>query len=204
MKKAALALTFALLAGAATPAAAQFETVEAPPKMWASGWLGGLINPGVVSDGGSNLDWAFGSSFAGGLGLHRHVGQSLALGIDASYAPARYELRPQGDGSETDVTDGRASVYTGMLSGRMRYGGGGSFFMYLTGGAGAMLYDLPDIERRDPDLALLTGAGMEYRPTSDKSLFVEWGRYWTFHQRDGVDDNMTKHGQLRLGVRTGW
>ncbi|MFW6079507.1 MAG: hypothetical protein ACODAE_07800, partial [Gemmatimonadota bacterium] len=67
------------------------------------------------------------------------------------------------------------------------------------------VYGMPELDRWDPDLALLTGAGLEYRISSARSLFVEWGRYWSFHQRDSaVDDNSTRHSQLRLGVRTGW
>lgn len=204
MKKAALLLAAALVAATASPAAAQFGKVEAPPKTWVSAWVGGFTNPGRVSDGASDRHWNFGSSFAGGLGAHRRVGSSLVLGLDASFAPAPYELVTRGD-EPALAGEGSARVVTAMASGRLRYGGGGSFFMYLTGGAGAMIYGMPELNRWDPDLALLTGAGLEYRPSGDKAIFIEWGRYWTFHQRDqGVSDNSTKHGQLRIGVRTGW
>ncbi|HEX7119176.1 MAG TPA: outer membrane beta-barrel protein [Longimicrobiales bacterium] len=198
MKAAAVVAGLAVL-GLASPAAAQFGTVTEAPRTWATGWVGGYLSPGRVSDASGN--WDFGSTFAGGLGLHRQVGRSLVLGIEGSFAPAAYE-RTDKDGAL--LGEGDARLVTGMVTGRLQTGGGGNFGMYLTGGAGAFVYGMSELDRWDPDLALKTGAGLEYRPSVDKALFVEWGRYWTFHQKEGVRDNTTKHSQLRAGVRIGF
>ncbi|HWV56375.1 MAG TPA: outer membrane beta-barrel protein [Longimicrobiales bacterium] len=185
-----------------TPLAAQFGPVEQPPQTWASGWLGGYLDPGTVRDPEDGA-WSFGSSFAAGLGLHRQIGNSLSIGVDASYAPMRFEQRDVA--TEEVLSSGTARVISAMASARLRYGGGDAFGMYLTGGVGTMAYGMPDpVDRWDTDLALHTGAGLEYRPSINRALFVEWGRYWTFHQNEGIDDNTTQHSQLRIGVRTGF
>lgn len=196
--KTAVPLSMLAILAAAAPAAAQFGTVEPPPRTWATAWVGGYLSPGTVADASGR--WNFGSSFAGGLGLHRQVGQGLALGIEGSFAPAAYE---RSDAGGTLLGEGDASLITGMLTGRLQTGGGGAFGLYLTGGVGAFIYRLPELDRWDPDFALKTGAGLEYHPASDKALFLEWGRYWTFHQKEGVSDNTAKHSELRAGVRFG-
>lgn len=203
MKTAAVLSGLALIVASTTPAFAQFETPKTPPDTWVSAWVGGFMNPGRVTDAQSATHWDFGTSLAGGLGIHRNFGRTVSIGLDAGFSPARYEMVPV-EGSDATAAEGTARVVTGMLSGRLRYGGGSALFMYLTGGAGALVYGMPELGRWDPDLALLTGAGLEYRLASSRALFVEWGRYWTFHQSEGVADNSTKHGQIRLGVRTGW
>lgn len=199
MKTAALLSTLALLL-AATPASAQFRTVQTAPKTWTSVWLGGYISPGSVADP-STGQWDFGSAVGGGLDVHRQVGNSLTLGIETSIAPADYEIRSK-EGALTN--EGRARLATGMLTGRLRYGGSTNFGMYLTGGAGAFMYGLSDLDRWDTDFAFKTGTGLEYRPSRTKALFVEWGRYWTFHQKEGVRDNTVQHSELRAGLRLGW
>ncbi len=75
--------------------------------------------------------------------------------------------------------------------------------MYMTGGAGVIGYGMKGLDRWDPDLALMTGAGFEYRPSQRQSLFLEWGKFWTFHQSEGVKNNAIKHSQIRAGVRLG-
>lgn len=200
MKKLLILSAFASLA-AASPLAAQFGPVEQPPKTWVSAWLGGYLDPGTVQDPADG-SWAFGSSFAGGLGIHRQVGSALSVGIDASFSPTRFELRdPE---TKEKLGSGTAKLLSAMASARLRYGGGGPIGMYLTGGVGALSYGMPDpVGRWDTDLALHTGAGLEYRPSTNRAIFVEWGRFWTFHQNDGVDDNTAQHSQLRIGVRAG-
>ena len=69
--KAAVLLSAAALALSAVPAEAQFGQPQKAPKTWASAWVGGLLSPGRVFDPASSSVWAFGSSFSGGLGLHR-------------------------------------------------------------------------------------------------------------------------------------
>ncbi len=200
MKKAAVLAAAIGVLGAAAPAAAQFRQVTKAPSTWASAWVGGYLSPGRVYDASGN--WDFGSTFAGGVGLHRQVGRGLVLGVETSFAPASYERTDASTGEL--IEDGDARLVTGMLTGRLQTGGGGDFGMYLTGGAGAFVYGLSGLDGWDPDLALSTGAGLEYRPSANRALFVEWGRYWTFHQKEGVRDNTTKHSQLRAGVRFGF
>lgn len=200
MKAAVLVSAFAVLA-LSTPAAAQFRTVQKAPNTWVTGWVGGYMSPGSVVDAESGK-WDFGSSFAGGLGLHRQVGRSLVLGVEGSFAPAAYE-RLDLDTNEV-LGSGNARLVTGMLTGRLQTGGGGGLGMYVTGGIGAVVYGIPDLDRWDPDLALRTGAGMEYRPSHNRALFLEWGQLWTYHQKEGVRDNTAKHSQLRAGVRFGF
>lgn len=197
MKTAVLVSMLALLA-LATPAAAQFQTVKSPPKTWVSGWGSVFMDPGRVAD--QSGIWDFGSAFGGGLGLHRQVGTGLALGIEGSFSPVSYEMRdPQG----MLIGDGKARLATTMLTGRLQTSGGAGLGMYMTGGAGAFIYGMPDLDRWDPDFALYTGAGLEYRAATRQALFVEWGRYWTFHQKEGIRDNTVKHSQIRAGVRLG-
>lgn len=200
MKTAVLISTLALLA-AASPAAAQFAEVKPAPKTWVSAWAGAHMSPGTVRDpvGDAQETWDFGSAFGGGLGVHRQVGQSLVLGVEGSFSPVAYEHTAV-DGVKTEE---KARLVTGLLSGRLRYGGSDAFGMYLTGGAGAFVYGLPELGRWDPDLAVKTGAGLEYRPSLNRALYVEWGRFWTFHQKSGVKDNSTKHSEFRVGARMG-
>lgn len=188
---------------AATPLSAQFGQVDDAPRQWVTGWVGGYLDPGTVRDFRSRSEWAFGSTLAAGAGIHRRVGSNLMLGLEAGYSPAKFERR---DLESNDVVDsGSAKLLTTMATARLRYGGADAFSMYLTGGVGAFTYAMPDpVDRWDPDLALMTGAGLEYRPSGKRALFVEWGRYWTFHDREGVEDNTVKHSQFRIGVRTGW
>lgn len=198
MKTAAVILSMLACFAVATPAAAQFGTVKAPPKTWISGSVGGFLNPGSVPDA-SGL-WDFGTAFSGGLGIHRQIGTGIAIGLDGSFAPAKYELR---DAGKTVVGKGNANLITGMASARLYTGGAGPVGMYLTGGAGVIAYGMKGLDKWDPDLALKTGAGLEYRPSPRQSLFLEWGKYWTFHQTDGVKNNTINHSQIQAGVRIG-
>src|SRR5690625_5220815 len=140
--KAAVFLSTLTLLLAATPASAQFRTVETDPKTWTSVWLGGYISPGSVPDPAYG-QWDFGSAIGGGLDIHRQVGNSLTVGIETSLAPADYEIRSN-KGAVTG--EGRARIATGMLTGRLRYGGSTNFGMYLTGGAGAFMYGLSELD----------------------------------------------------------
>lgn len=198
MKTAAVLLSALACLAFATPAAAQFGTVKAPPKTWITGSVGGFLNPGSVPD--ASGVWDFGTAFGGGLGIHRQIGSGLAIGLEGSFAPAKYELR---DASRAVIGKGNANLVTGMATARLYNGGAGPLGMYLTGGAGVVAYGMKDLDRWDPDLALMTGAGLEFRPSQRSALFLEWGRYWTFHQSDGVKNNTVNHSQLRAGLRFG-
>mgnify|MGYP000120848943 FL=1 len=195
-------LVFAALAACAVSAAAQEPgPAVRPPRNWLAVWAGGYTNGGGVYDPASRSTWDFGSSLAGGVGVHRQVGSGLVVGLETSFAPAPFE---RSDSTERVVDRGRARLVTALATGRLRYGGGGPVGLYLTGGAGTLVYGMPTLGRWDPDLALLTGAGLEYRPRRAQVFFVEWGRLWTFHQKEGVEDNDTRFSQLRAGVRIGW
>ncbi len=195
----------AALAGLAGPGRA------AAQNTWVSAWGGALMSPSTVHDGESGTVWDFGTSFMAGAGVQHLFGRSLVVGVDLGYAPARYELRPEEVAPDSNAADavesGRAGVLTTMLSGRLGAGGGGDFFTYLGGGIGAVTYHIPALDRWDPDLALRAGGGLEYRVSRPVALFVEWNRWWVFHQSEGVDDTTGHFSNLQIGARlapAGW
>jgi opacity protein-like surface antigen len=213
MKSAVLSVVVLLLAAAAAsaqsspferrdtdatprPDAPQFSTIPTT-NTWVSGWLGGYTDAGRVTS--SAEDWVFGRTMAAGLGVHRAIGNSLSLGIDASFAPSvSYEIRPNGS---NDRFTGNGRLGTAFATGRLRTGGFDAVAMYLTGGAGTFLYNVED--NWESDLALMAGAGLEYRLAPTRALFLEWGRYTVFNSRDGVDSDNSRHSQLRFGARLG-
>jgi opacity protein-like surface antigen len=198
MKQAVLLLPLVSLLAVTTPALAQFGKVQAPPKTTMSVWLGGYLQPGRVKDPASGT-WDFGSTLAGGIGVHRRFGV-LSVGVDASLAPSASFERFD----STGVARGDARMATALLSARLRTGGGGPIGMYLTGGVGTFIYGMPDLDRSwDPDFALHTGAGLEYQVSNSRSVFLEWGRFWTFHQGEGVRSERVNHSQIRAGLRFG-
>jgi hypothetical protein len=166
---------------------------------WFSGWGGMLMNPGSVVDHESATRWDFGSSFMAGAGVKRSIGQGLVAGIDVGYSPARHEVRGLNTGVLLD--EGRAHILTGLLTGRLGAGRRSGFGTYLAGGIGVMMYGIPHLDRWDPDLALRGGGGVEYAATPDLALFLEWHRWWVFHQAEGVRDNTVHHGTLEVGMR---
>lgn len=198
MKTAVACLATLACLAFATPAAAQFGTVKAPPKTWITGSVGGFLDPGSVPDGGEI--WDFGTALGAGLGVHREIAQGITFGIEGAFAPTKYELRTPSEGV---IGKGNASILTGLATARLYTGGTGAVGMYLTGGAGVIAYGMKGLDRWDPDLALMTGAGLEFRPSQRRSIFLEWGKYWTFHPQDGVKNNTINHSQLRAGVRFG-
>lgn len=193
----------ALLLGALlTPYEAEAQRPP-PPNPWASVWLGGFIDPDRVVDFQSGTIWRFGSAFAAGAGAHWRIDPTLTIGTDISYA--RLPVEFVDTAGQQVIGDGDASVVALLLSGRFRYRGGGAVSFYLSGGAGTLIYGMPEpVDRWDPDLALFTGAGLEYSGWTRRALFVEWGRYWTFHQREGIEDNTAHHSLIRIGARHGF
>jgi hypothetical protein len=163
------------------------------------GWAGMLMNPGVVVDHESGTRWEFGSSLMLGGGAQRALGQGLVVGVDLGYSPVRHEVWDIN--RQTRQADGRAHIVTAMLTGRLGAGRAAGFDTYLTGGVGTMIYGIPDLDRWDPDLALRGGGGVEYATSPELALFLEWNRWWVFHQTEGVRDNTVNHGTLELGVR---
>jgi opacity protein-like surface antigen len=168
-------------------------------QTWASGWGGMLMNPGIVVDPDTGTRWDFGSSFMAGAGVHRSIGQGLLVGLDLGYSPARHEVRDQTGLALLD--EGRAHLVTAMLSGRLGAARSGGFATYLAGGIGTMIYGIPYTDGWDPDLALRGGGGVEYAVSPAMGLFLEWYRWWVFHQADGVRDNTVHHGTLEIGAR---
>jgi hypothetical protein len=168
-------------------------------ETWVSGWGGMLMSPGTVLDYESGTRWEFGTSFMAGAGVKRSLGQGLVAGIDLGYSPVRHEVRDLTTLQLRD--DGRAHIVTAMLSGRLGAGRRSGFGTYLAGGLGAMVYGIPHLDRWDPDFALRGGGGVEYAATADLAIFLEWTRWWVFHQTEGVRDNTAHHGSLEVGVR---
>lgn len=190
----ALALVAAIGAGPATATAVAQET-------WISVWGSLFADPGTVRDGESNTRWDFGTSFGGGVGLQRRFGTSLLAGVELGYTPMKHELRDETSGGLLD--DGRAQVITLMATGRLGAGRAAGFTTYLAGAIGTMVYGIPELDRWDPDFALRGGGGVEYVVAGNAALFLEWNRWWVFHQSEGVDDNTINHSQLQLGLRYG-
>jgi hypothetical protein len=203
MKKLLLSLLLALLAGAAfAPAAeAQIRNVQAAPQGWFSVSAGRYLDMGQVADPESGSTWIFGEAFTLGVGYHRDLGPGLSLGGIVTGAMPNYQ-RVIAPGVRVD--GGRATLLTPMVTGRLNTGGGGGgVAFYLTGGAGAFIYRLPDLDRWDPDLALFTGAGLDYAPGGNRAFFVEWGRFWVYHQGEGIESNRAFHSLIRAGMRVG-
>jgi hypothetical protein len=198
----ATGFALALSALLAAPAAAQFGQVGTAPQTWASVWVTGLLDPGTVVDHDSNSDWRFGSAIGLGAGVSRLLGTGLTVGVETSFIPASYERIQRG--TDLRVADGRASLVTALAAGRLRYGGAENLQFFLNGGAGVFVYGIPDLDRWDPDPALFFGPGLEYRPSTGRAIFLDWGTYWAFHQAEGVGTRTVRHTQLRLGGRLGW
>jgi hypothetical protein len=188
---AVLALVVVVLHGLPAVAAGQGTRLSASAGM--------LMNPGTVVDHESGTRWDLGTSFMGGIGIQHAVGHGLVAGIDLGYSPVRHEVRRLADGVVED--EGRAHIVTALLSGRLGAGRVAGFGTYLSGGVGTMIYGIPSLDRWDPDLALRGGGGVEYAPSRDLALFLEWSRWWVFHQSEGVQDNTVHHGSLEVGAR---
>jgi hypothetical protein len=167
--------------------------------LYASGWAGALMNPGTVVDFETDTRWAFGTSVVFGAGLGAHLGQGLMAGLDLSYSPARHEVFDRFTGVRLD--EGRASIVTAMVSGRLGAGRAAGWGTYLAGGVGTMIYGIPHLDRWDADLALRGGGGVEFARSRDFLLFLEWHRWWVFHPGEGVQDNVVHHATLDLGAR---
>lgn len=187
-------LTLVLFLGVAWP-----PPGVAAQDTWVSGWGGAIMNPGTVHDFDTDTRWEFGTSFMAGVGVQRSLGHGLVAGLDLGYSPVRHEVRQRSDGAVLD--EGRAHIVTTMLTGRLGAARAAGFGTYLAGGIGAMFYGIPHIDGWDTDLALRAGGGVEYAPSRGLVLFLEWHRWWVFHQTEGVQDNTVNHGSLELGAR---
>lgn len=185
-----IGLLFAL---AASPSRA------AAQDTWVSGWAGAIMNPGTVQDFDSGTQWRFGTTLMAGVGVQRSLGQGLLAGLDLGYSPVRHEVRDLDTGILLD--EGRANIVTALLTGRLGATRAAGFGTYLAGGVGAMLYGVPHLDGWDADLALRGGGGVEYAVSRELLLFLEWHRWWVFHQSEGVQDNTVNQGTLEIGAR---
>jgi hypothetical protein len=179
--------------------AATFPSSGSAQSLWISAWGGGLMNPGTVVDFESNTRWDFGTSFMGGAGVHTRVGPGLMVGVDLGYSPVRHEVVDRNQNVVLD--EGRANILTLMLAGRLGAGRTSGMGTYLAGGIGTMVFGIPHLDRWDADLAMRGGGGVEYAQSSNLLFFLEWHRWWVFHQAEGVQDNVMHAGSLELGVR---
>lgn len=169
------------------------------PSNWVSVWAGVVPDPGTVVDDESGTVWDFGTSFAAGGGVQTLVGNTLLVGLDVGYSPVKHEVRRGG----AVEADGRAHLVTTMVTGRLGAGGGGDFGTYLTGGLGAVTYGIPSLDRWDPDFSFRGGGGLEYRHARRVAFFIEWNRWWIFHQSQGVDDSTIRNSNFQFGARYG-
>jgi hypothetical protein len=197
-------LLLAVLCFIATPVSleGQMRRGAPPPANWVNAY--GTMYTGLSSfyDPGTESDWVFDEpAFGFGLGLQRDFG-GLLMGIDASLARPAYERRPRvGIG----VASGTASVATAMATGRFGYGGATDLGFYLSGGAGTIAYNLEDegAPGWNADFALRAGTGLEYRMSPSRAVYLEWGRIWGYHEREGIGGGAVQHSILQLGMRFG-
>jgi len=219
-----LLLSSAMVAGAQQPQGRPLppnqEGAQEPDRGWDLS-LAGIMYTGFgrVSDGGSASTWIFGdASFGGRASLDRRSGGLLNLGVDVAAARTPYERRSSqgnafsGSGDATVATlfaTARISQMGGGIPGIPGGGRGGVMGLargtglstYLRGGIGTIAYRLEDLEGTNADLAFLLGGGAGYRWEGGRELFFEWNQLWGIHERTGVEDTMTRHSRIELGVR---
>lgn len=206
-----------LLVFGAPSVEAQIGRVSGPVKNWVSGWAGAVLDPPNIADPTTNTRWQMGTGLAFGGGVHHQLGQGLMIGIDGSYAPSvPFEFHD----INSDVLlqpKQNARIATAMLSGRLQYGGGASFGIYLSGGLGGFFWGVPALTPTQPlacacapqgshwdgDVGLLTAPGFEYRAAARTALFLEYGRFWVFHQHEGVSSNSLRFTGIKFGGRVG-
>jgi hypothetical protein len=198
--KRSILLALALTIGGATALAAQ-----ARPAPRSQAGVYGLMytNLSAFDDPGTASRWVFDdNAFGLGLLVNREFGQGLLLGADVSFARPAYERRALG--ATTVIASGTSTVATALLSGQLAYGGAADLGFYLTGGLGTIAYNLEDVGGWNSDFALRAGTGLQYRPGSRTTLFLEWGRIWGYHEQEGLGGGRQQHSQLKLGARLGF
>jgi hypothetical protein len=157
---------------------------------------------GSFADPDTDSRWVFSdNAFGAGATFQRVLGQGLLLGVDVSYARPSYER--QNLDTDAVIASGSASILTALATGRFAYGGGGDLGFYLTGGLGTIAYNLEDVGEWNADFALRAGTGLEYRFDPSKTIFLEWGRLWGYHEKEGVSGGRATHSVLKLGARFG-
>jgi opacity protein-like surface antigen len=203
--KRSLAVTALLTLLLSSTLAAQRPAVTPPPRNWVSPYVTMFTNMSDFDDPDSQSRWMFDDSgFGVGLSLMREFGQSLVIGIDASGSRTNYERRAIGTNTGTPLASGSATVGTAMLTGRFASGGRTELGFYLTGGLGTVAYKLEDLDGWNADFGLRAGTGLEYRYSTRGTVFLEWGRLWGYHEKEGVSGGRVNHSALKLGGRFGF
>jgi hypothetical protein len=195
-----LALTFAV--------AARLDAQVRPGPSLPSTWVivYGQMYTGIsgFEDPNTESRWNFSdNTFGAGAALLRQFGQSLLLGVDASLAKPEYETEPIDDPTIPEES-GNATIATVLLTGRIAYGGAAELGFYLTGGIGTIAYKLEHLDGWNSDFALRAGTGLEYRFRPNGAVFLEWGRIWGYHEKEGVSGGRVSHSNLKLGGRLGF
>jgi hypothetical protein len=194
-----VALAFMLTAG---PLQAQLRRAPLAPRTWVSAYGLMYTAMGSLDDPDTESTWLFEDNSLGlGAAVLRQIGQSLELGLDFSLAKPDYETEPL-EMSTAEPEAGSASVATAMLVGR--YGGSASVGFFFTGGIGTIAYRLEHLDRWNSDFALRAGTGLEYNFRPNGSAFLEWGRIWGYHEKEGVTGGRVTHSMLKLGGRLGF
>jgi opacity protein-like surface antigen len=203
MRKTILIAVALTMTGATAAVAQARPQLRAGPATWFTAY--GLMYTSIARfhDPTTESDWVFDdNAFGAGLNIARELSAGLILGVDASFARPAYERHQRG-GSAIAGAAGTATIATAMATGRIGYGGGGDLGFYLTGGIGTIAYSLEDLDGWNTDFALRAGTGLDYRMGSARAIFLEWGRIWGYHEREGVGGGAAQHGVLKLGLRFG-
>lgn len=194
--------SFTIACAALALAAPALQAQAGTASNWAGAYVQMYTGFGAFDDPDTNSRWAFSdNAFGIGASLQRDVAATLLVGLDVGYARPSYERTDL----ETDaVVSGDAGVLTALASGRIAYGGTADLGFYLTGGAGTIAYHLEDVGGWNADLALRAGTGLEYRMSPNRALYLEWGRLWGYHEKEGVSGGKATHSVLKLGLRVGF
>jgi opacity protein-like surface antigen len=185
--------------------AASAAHAQAPAVNWVNVYGLMYTNLSGFADPDTNSEWVFDdNAFGLGVGLQRDFGQGLLLGVDFSLARPAYERRHANTGAPIPGATGTTNVGTAMATGRFAYGGGADLGFYLSGGIGTIAYNLADVGGWDADFALRAGTGLELKFSPARAIYLEWGRIWGYHQREGIGGGGgQQHSALRLGARFG-
>lgn len=183
------------------PAAAQRRGGSGPPRTYVSMYAGRFVDIGGFSDDKDSF-FSFQDAMALGGGIHFRSGQTALLGVDLVYTRPEYTRFDRS--TQDTLAVGDATVLATMASARLT-GGAAGVGIYLTGAAGAFFWDVKELGGRDTDPALTIGVGLDYALRSRVLLFVEYGQWWVYHQKDEtVERNTASHTLLRAGLRFGF
>ena len=195
-----LLVAFSFIVPAST---VQAQAVESP-QIWTTVYFQMYSSMGSFVDPDTDSRWVFGdNAFGFGGAAHYQATPTLAIGLDLGYARPAVQ-RDSVERAGATIARGDARVFTALATGRLAYGGSAELGLYLTGGVGTIAYRLDEFGEINADLALRAGTGLEYRFARDKSVFLEWGRIWGYHEKEGVSGGRAQHSVLNIGARGGF